>query len=325
MANLSNIKLEMVRENPEAIRNVNRQGEDYLGLVDSIKTKGFLGTITVREMKDGEGEYYVVVDGMHRFLAAKDAGLDEIPCNIATLDDAQAVEFSIMGNVHRKDTKPSEYRGGLLKLLNLNPMMTEAELATKLGKSPTWISNILRLNKIESEEIMALIDKGSINISNAYALAKLPAEEQLEFITDAQTLAPDEFVPKVSERVKEIRDAKRKGETPGAAEFTPVEHMQKMKDIKEQRDSGEVADALIAETGVTTPKDAFILALNWALHADTFSITEQKSTWEAKEAAKAEKAKQRASEKAAKATAKAKKDLDAAATAEQAAKEAAGA
>lgn len=325
MAGLKNVPLELIKENPEAIRAVNRQGEDYLGIVESIKSKGFRGTITVRETKEGEETFYVIVDGMHRYMAAKDAGIDEIPCDVCDLDDAEAIEFSIMGNVHRKDTTASEYRTGVLKLLNLNPMMTEAELATKLGKSPTWIGNILRLNKIESEDIMALIDKGDIPMSNAYALAKLPPEEQMNFITEAQTLSPDEFIPKVSERAKEIRDAKRSGNDPEKPEFKPAEFMQKMKDIKEQRDSGDVAEALIAETGVKSPKDGFILALNWVLHADPFSISEQKSKWEAKEAAKAEKAKKREAEKAAKKKAEAEKKLKEAADAEAKAKEAAGA
>lgn len=318
------VPIAQIRENPEAIRVVNRQSEEFIGIVDSIKAKGFRGTITVREMKEGEEVYYVVVDGMHRYMAAKDAGLKEIPCDICSLDEAASIEYSIMGNIHRKDTTPSEYRVGVLKLLNINPLMTEAELATKLGKSPTWLNNILRLNKIESDEIMAMIDSGEIPISNAYALAKLPADEQMNFITEAQTMAPEEFIPKTAERAKEIRDAKRSGKDPEKPEFKPAEYMQKMKDIKEQRDSGEIAEALISEVGAKSAKDGFILALNWVLHADPFSISEQKSTWEAKEAAKAAKQKEREAAKAAKKKEKAEKELAAAAAAEEAAKEAAG-
>ena len=309
MSELMSIEIGMVRENPEAIRVVNRQTESYAGIVDSIKEKGFVGAITVRPFVEGDETFYVVVDGMHRYMAAKDAGLEAIPCAVCDLDESSAVEVSIMANVHRKDTSASEYRSGLLKILNINPMMTEAELASKLGKSPSWIANILRLNKIESEEIMALVDDGSINMSNAYALAKLPADEQVNFLTEAQTLAPEEFVPKVSERVKEIKDAKRRGEDAGAPVFSPAEFMQKMTAIKEARDSGEVADALIAETGVSSAKDGFILALNWALHADPFSVAEQQEKWEQKEAAKTEKKRQRDAEKAAKVKAKAEENL----------------
>ena len=314
MSELREIALDEIKENPEAIRVVNRQGEEYLGLVDSIRSKGFRGTITVRA--DGDG--YVVVDGMHRYMAAKDAGLEVISCDVATMDEASAIEYSVMGNVHRKDTSASEYRSGLLKLLNLNPLMTEADLATKLGKSPTWIGNILRLNKIEDENIMALIDDGSITLSNAYALAKLPPEEQVNFITDAQTLAPEEFIPRVTERVNEIRDAKRSGKDPHQAEFTPAEWMQKLGVIKGERDSGDVATALIAETGAQSAKDGFILALNWVLHADPFSIAEQKVKWEATQAEREEKRRHKEAEKAAKEKAKAEAKLKEAAEKEAA-------
>jgi ParB/RepB/Spo0J family partition protein len=316
MAELKNVAIGLVQENPEAIRVVNRQSESFLGIVDSIRSKGFLGTVTVRPVSIEGVTNYIVVDGMHRFLAAKDAGLTEIPCNIASLSEAEAIEYSIMGNVHRVDTKPSEYRVGILKLLQMNPMMTESELAAKLDKSTAWVANTLRLNKIDNAEIIALVDSGEIGLSNAYALAKLPADEQVNFLTDAQTMAPDEFIPRVAERVNEIKDAKRKGLDPNAAAFIPAEYMQKMSEIRAQRDSGDVGRALIAETGVTTAQQGFDLALQWVLHADVFSVHEQKAKWDAKEAIKAEKAAKLKAEKAAKAKQKAQEALDKAAAIE---------
>jgi len=316
MSELKMVTVDAIRENPEAIRVVNRKSEQYLGLVESIKIQGFLGTITVRPMIVDDKQCYVIVDGMHRFMAAKDAGLTVVPCSVCTMDVATAIEASIMANVHNKETVPSEYRVGLLKILQLNPMMTEAELATKLGKSPAWIANILRLNKIESPEIMALIDSGKINMSNAYALAKLPADEQVNFLTEAQTQSPEIFVPAVTNRVNEIKDAKRKGDDPVVAKFTPAEYLQKMVSIREARDGGEVVDLLIAETGITSAHDCFILALNWALHADVLSVAEQKAEWDAKEAAKAETRRKKEAERLAKKKEKAAEALKAAAEAE---------
>ena len=318
MSELKNISLEQVRDNPDAIRVVNRKSESYDGIVESIKAKGFIGAITVRPINVEGEDCFVVVDGMHRYMAAKDAGLTEIPCVVCTMDEGSAIETSIMANVHRKDTSASEYRSGLLKILNMAPLMTEAELATKLGKSPTWLSNILRLNKIENDEIMGLIDSGAINLSNAYAIAKLPADEQVNFLTEAQTMSPEEFVPLVSERVKEIKDAKRKGEDPSDVQFSPAEFMQKMSIIKEQRDSGEIGVALVDEAGVSTAVEGFALGLNWALHADAFSVAEQKEAWDQKQAAKAEKKRQSDANKAAKKKAKAEEALKAAAEAEAA-------
>lgn len=320
MGNLAEISLAKVRENPDAIRVVNKTGEEYLGLVESIRIAGFNGVVTVRPVA-GTDEF-VIVDGMHRYCAAKDAGLENIPVTVVNMDEAQAIEYSIMANVHNKQTSATEYCNGCLKLLNLHPLMTESELAAKLGKSPTWLGNILRLNRIENDEILNLINRGKINLSNAYALSKLPTDEMTNFLTEAQTMPPVEFIPLVNERVKAIRDAKRKGEDAGSAEFRPAEWLQKLTDIREARDTGDIADVLVSETGVSTARDGFILALNWVMHADPFSIAEQKSAYEEKQAAKAEKDKQRTAERAAKAKIKAEEKLKEAVEAEAVAKEA---
>ena len=61
---------------------VNRESFAYKLIVDSLKKRGFLGAIIVRAVEDG----YIVVDGVHRYAAAKDAGITTIPC-IVTEDD----------------------------------------------------------------------------------------------------------------------------------------------------------------------------------------------------------------------------------------------
>jgi len=312
------IALGSIRENPVALRAVNRQSEEYLGLVDSIKSKGFIGAISVREKKDEETSesFYELVDGLHRFSAAKDAGLEEIFVIITTLDDAASEEYQIMANVHKIETKPAEYSKQILRLLTRNPQMTESELATKLGKTPQWIQNRLSLNKIDNEAILALIDEGKIVLSNAYALAKLPEEEMQNFLTDAQTLPPTEFVPKVQQRVKQIRDAKRKGQDAGEREFSPVAFMQKMSAIREATEKADVVDAIVKATGAASASDGFKAALAWVLHLDPFSVKDQKAKYEASKAKRDEARKKKAQEKASKNKAKAEEALKKAAEAE---------
>jgi len=324
MSELMSIPLDRIRENPEAIRTVDKTGEEYIGLVDSIRSKGFNGSISVREIEgDEDGVLYAVVDGMHRTMAAKDAGLAEIPCSVAAFDEAEAIEFSIMANVHKKDTTVAEYRQGLIKLLKLNPMMTNADLAEKMCKSTQWVGNILSLNKIDNDEIISLIDEGKITLSNAVALAKLPPEEMVNYITEAQPEAPNVFIPKVDARAKEIKDAKRQGKNPEDRQFIPSEFLQKMRDIKEARDTGELATQLLGHTGIADPAEAFKLALNWVLHVDPISIEEQKAQYEQKlEAQKAKKA-EREAKRAAKAKEKAAEKMTEAEEAEAKAREAA--
>jgi ParB family chromosome partitioning protein len=306
---LTVLALTKIRENPVALRNVNRQSEEYLGLVSSIREKGFLGAITVRPQKDRETgeEYFELVDGLHRFNASKDAGLTEINVDIVSLNDAQVLEAQIMANIHKVETKPKEYSQQLRRILAMNPLMTEVELAKKLGKSEGWIKDRLGLNKIENPVIGELINEGKIPLSNAYALAKLPIEEQNDWVERAMTLTPEEFVPQVNKRAKEIAEAKRKGGDAAPAEFQPVAYLQKMRDIKDAADSGEVATMLIGKTGITTPKEAFQLALLWTLHLDPLSVEAQKAKDEQRKQEAAELKKQREAEKARKRSEEAQK------------------
>jgi len=310
MGNLAKIQIAEIRENPVALRAVNNEDERYLGLVESIKAQGFLGTITVRPSKDGETgqDYYELVDGLHRFCAAKDAGLTEINVDIVELNDDQVLEAQIMTNIHKVETKPIDYSKQLLRILSRNPLMTEAELAMKLGKSTQWIKERLGLTKIASEEIQSLVNEGKITLANAYALAKLPAEEMADFVDRAITLSPDEFVPACQARAKEIRDAKRKGENADVAEFAPVAFLQKMKDVKEELETGAVASVLLSDC--QTPMDGYKRAIEWMLHLDPKSVEAQKAKDDARKAerdaakkkrdiAKAEKTAQKAKEAAA--------------------------
>jgi ParB family chromosome partitioning protein len=280
------IPLNAIRENQVALRTVNKQSEDFLGLCESIRQKGFMGAISVREKNDPEtGEnFYELVDGLHRYTAAKEVGLEEINVDVVSLDDDQVLEAQIMANIHKVETKPVEYSRQLKRILMRNQLMTEAELAEKLGKSTSWIKARLGLNKIDNEEVLKLIDSGDIPLANAYPLAKLPPEELPEFIDRAMTLPPDEFNPIVTGRLKEINDAKRKGKKAEEAEFQPVAFMQKMKDIKAEMEAQEIKPILC--DGLQTPQEGFDMALKWVLHIDPKSVEQQRAEDEERKAAR---------------------------------------
>jgi len=324
MSELKTISTSGIRENPVALRNVDRQSEDYLGIVQSMRERGFFGAITVREKLDAETgvSFYELVDGLHRFTAAKDAGIDMINVDVVSLTEDQVMEVQIMANIHKVETKPVEYSKQLMRLLTRNPLMTESELATKLGKSSQWIKDRLGLNKIGSEDIAKLIDSGEINLSNAYALAKLPPEEMADFLDRAITLPPDEFVPAVNARVKEIKEAKRQGKDPNAQAFQPVAHMQKLGDLKSEMETGEIGKVLCQECGAKTPLDGFALGVKWSLHMDPKSIEIQKGKDEERKKEREEAKQKREAEKADKKAVEAKKKAEEAAIAAEKAKEA---
>lgn len=319
---LAKVAISMIRENPVALRTVNRMSEKYLELVESIRQKGILNPPNVRRKTDEEtgDEYFELVDGLHRFTASKDAGLEKLPVHILDLDDGEVLEAQIIANLHVQKTTPSAYTKQLKRILTMNPLMTESELAQKLGVSPQFIQQRLSLTKVENEDILKLIDDGKICLSNAYALAKLPVEEQAEFLDRAMTQNPDEFIPAVQSRVKEIKEARRQGKDAGDAGFVPTPHFQKSKDVKDELEGGNIAKTLIKKHGLKTAEQGFNMAIKWVLHMDPESVAAQEAKYEAQKKARENAAAKKAAERALKDEEKAKAKMEEAAKAAEEAK-----
>jgi len=307
---LKEIPLSMIRENPVALRDVNRNTENYMEIVDSIKTRGVLNPIVVRAMKDPETdeEFYSLIDGLHRYTASQDAGKETIPAHITSMEDADVLVAQIIGNIHRIETRPVEYSKQLQRILAQDPMLTSAQLAKQLGKSTTWITDRLNLRKID-DNIAKLVDEGKINLSNAFALSKLPSEEQADFADRAITMTPAEFTATVSERKKALDKARREGKAATKGEFVPPVHMRKLKEVRTEFEKPEVGPHLLKEHGVKTPMDAFALGVAWVLHQDPTSVAVAKQKDDARKRElqeKRDKAKaQRASNKASQAATRA--------------------
>lgn len=301
---LLHIPLANIRENPVALRPVDKTGEKYLQIVDSVKQHGILNPINVREIEpaaDGT-KLYSVCDGLHRFTAANDAGLSSIPAQVITKTDAEVEEAQIIANFHKVETKPAEYSKQLNRIVLRNPDLTMTELSSRLNMSSTQLGERMSLVKL-TENIQKLVDEGNIKLTNAVALAKLPVEMQPDFVERAMTQSPAEFVPAANAALKKYREDLRAGKTPGEPTFEPVQLLQKLGDIKTALlDYKPLAQELIALAQPKTPEDVFGLALAWVLRSDPKSIKVQKDKWDAemaekkakKEAAKVEREKKKA-------------------------------
>jgi len=296
------IKVAEIRDNPVALRAVNKQSEEYLGLVDSIKQKGFtLSTITVRVKDDPETQtkFYEIIDGLHRVNAAKDLGLDEIPALVLNIDDAETLEAQVLANIHHIETKPAEYAAQLRRIFAANPAMTLQEMATKIGKSYQWVNDRLSLTKISNPEIVKLINEGKIVLSNAYAIAKLPEEERQNWVDRAMTATPDVFIPAVTARVKEIKENKRQGKAAEVEKFAPIAFMQKAAEVKAELEKGEIGKRLCIAAGLKQEGVlGFGLAIKWLLHVDDESIAKQKADFEARVQKNAESKTRKTAERA---------------------------
>ena len=119
---LEHVNIEDIHEPDEGLRKVDRTTEEYLGLVASIRKRGLMNPISIREIEDPETNkmIYGLVDGLQRLTACKDAGLEEMPCHIISVADGELLEAQIMGNVHKIETKPVEYSKALLSILSIS-------------------------------------------------------------------------------------------------------------------------------------------------------------------------------------------------------------
>lgn len=304
--NLRFVPVAQMRHGTVALREVNRASEEYLGLVDSVKLVGVLTPVTAREMRDNETgqKFYSLIDGLHRLTAAQDAGLEEIPCHILTMDECAVLESQIMMNIHKVETRPVEYSKQLGKILAHNTLMTATELSVKLGKSPGWVGQRLGLIKLD-EKIQKLVDDGTINLSNAIAMSKLPAEEQGNFVERAMTMTPGEFTPTVNARAKELRDAKKQGRDPSPSEFVPVPHMRNLGEVKAEHANPTIGPVMIREQGLKRPEDIWKAAITWVLRIDPQSVEVAKAKHDARKAQTAAENQKRAEDRAAAKAAKA--------------------
>ncbi len=177
------IRLSKIFESPITLRPVDTTSEEYKGLLQSVKVRGVLQPIIVRAIDQG----YRIVKGHHRYCAAIDAGLGVIPAVIIEVTDAQIAEIQIIASVHHVKTKPVEYAAQLLRLIDHHTDLKMNDLCAKLGKTPKWIRDTLRLNNLEPLSAQ-LANDGKMVLMNAYQLARLPHDDQKKLIDKAQTM-----------------------------------------------------------------------------------------------------------------------------------------
>ena len=139
------IEIERIRPNPHQPR---KYFGDMTEMVDSVKDKGILEPILVRYTE--EEEKYEIIAGERRYQAATIAGLRKVPCIEVDVDNRGMLEISLVENLQRKDLTPFE-EAGAIKRLSDQFRYTHEEIARKLGKSRTVITEVLSLNRIPEE------------------------------------------------------------------------------------------------------------------------------------------------------------------------------
>lgn len=167
---ITELPIDMITPNPGQPRTDMDEGS-LSELADSIGKVGLLQPIIVRPL----GESYQIIAGERRWRAARLAGLEDVPVRVRPTDEAESLELALIENLLRQDLNAVEEARGYRKLLTEH-QMTQAELADKVSKSRSAITNALRLLDLP-DEVQEMVYDGKMSAGHARAVLSVPAEE----------------------------------------------------------------------------------------------------------------------------------------------------
>ena len=149
-------------------------------LVESVRQYGILQPILVRKI---DGDKYEIVAGERRYRSAKLAGLKTIPVLIKELDDEKSFNLSIIENIQRENLNPLEEANAYQELI-IKYNYTQQDISDKVGKSRSYIANLLRLLNLPDVVKRYLID-GKLEMGHARALVNCNfVNDIIDYIVD---------------------------------------------------------------------------------------------------------------------------------------------
>lgn len=167
-----NINISELRPNPYQPRKTFKD-ESLKELAASIKEHGVFQPIIVKKSIKG----YEIVAGERRYRASKLAGLEQIPAIIRDFTDENMMEIALLENLQRENLsaiEEAEAYHNMIEKMNL----TQDELAKKVGKSRSHITNILGLLRLP-KQIQSEVVSGKISMGHARVLSKLESENKM--------------------------------------------------------------------------------------------------------------------------------------------------
>ena len=164
-----------------------------LELSDSIKLYGILQPLLVQDKK----EYYEIIAGERRWRAAKMAKLKEIPVIIKSFSEQEVLEISLIENIQREDLNPIEEAIAYKRLLE-EFHLRQDEIADRVSKSRTAVTNSMRLLKLSEQVQQMLIDD---MITSGHARALLTIQDQDKQYTIAQKIFDEKLNVRDTEKL----------------------------------------------------------------------------------------------------------------------------
>jgi len=171
----THLPVEQIKPNPHQPRRDFAEA-DLADLTASIREKGIIQPLIVRPDPETPDSYQIVA-GERRWRAAQRARLHELPVLIRDLDDTEVLEIAIIENIQRADLNPVEEAVGYRQLMDKFGH-TQERLAEALGKSRSYIANLLRLLNLP-EAVQTMLREGKLSAGHARALITTENPEAL--------------------------------------------------------------------------------------------------------------------------------------------------
>ena len=214
------ININKIEPNHEQPRR-NFEEDSLLELADSIKQFGVLQPLIVQKRHD----YYEIIAGERRWRAAKMAGIKEIPVIIKEYTKREAVEIALIENIQRENLNPIEEAMAFNRLLT-EFSLKQDEVAERVSKSRTTVTNSMRLLKLDERVQQMIVDD---MISTGHARTLLAIEDHEEQYNLANKIFDEKLSVRETEKlIKELKNPKKEKEK------KVIEHDFIYKDLEER-------------------------------------------------------------------------------------------
>jgi ParB family chromosome partitioning protein len=211
-------------------------------LATSIGNHGILQPIVVSPVAGSQGEYTIIA-GERRWRAAQQAGLHEVPVVIHNSPASEHLELAVIENLQREDLDPIEEARAFRQLMDVRSC-TQEELASRIGKDRSTISNTMRLLKLP-EKVQAMVQDGVLGMGHARALLAL--DDPAAMIELALAASRTGMSVRAVERA--VRDRLRPTEPEPAVDPEREKHQLQVRDLEAQLRRSLGAKVVLREKG----------------------------------------------------------------------------
>ena len=176
-------KLELDPQQPRKTRDPQRAAE----LADSVRAQGVLSPLLVTQIPGTDR--YRIVFGERRYHAAQEAGIKSVPCVVREqLDPLQILVIQLTENLQREDPRPVEVATSIARLEDESEFgLSRSEIARLLGRSPSWVTNMLSLLSTTGAAREALDENLVRDAETTRLFQQLPQTEQDALLAEARS------------------------------------------------------------------------------------------------------------------------------------------